>query len=220
MCLYIRKSLNGRRVKGTGKEMTERNMPQNGELYRHFKNKLYQVITTARHSETGEILVIYQALYGNYGTYARPLEMFMSEVEHEKYPDARQKYRFEKIGQEEVMEMELSAAQPVKTLTPGLILEEADALRENDPVSQTEITKSRQEPEVDPKLMDFFDADTLDEKYNILVSMRSRITNQMINNMAVVLDVVIPEGELDDRYEELKTCMKTKQRYESVHRMR
>lgn len=82
-----------------------------GDIVRHFKHFKYETLSEqekrenkytyvirgfARHTETEEELVIYQALYGNFGTYARPMKMFFSEVDREKYTNIKQRYRFEK----------------------------------------------------------------------------------------------------------------------------
>ena len=68
-----------------------------GGRYRHFKGNEYEVIFEAVHTETGEKFAVYRALYGDGTVYARPADMFLSEVDRERYPDVEQKYRFEEI---------------------------------------------------------------------------------------------------------------------------
>ena len=118
-----------------------------GQFYRHFKGGLYQVAAIATHTESGEKLVIYQALYGDYGVYARPYEMFISEVDRVKYPDAGQTYRFELV---EPGRKEPERKEPEK---------EAELLK--DAVDEQQLADSS-DGGVNPILLEFLDADTLE----------------------------------------------------------
>ena len=80
-----------------------------GDIVQHFKRELlteeeragnmylYEIVGVALHSETRESMMVYRPLYDDGGMYVRPLEMFLSEVDHEKYPEVKQKYRFEEV---------------------------------------------------------------------------------------------------------------------------
>lgn len=175
--------------------------PRPGEKYLHFKNKLYQIIAIAQHAETGEKMVVYQALYGTFQTYVRPFSMFVSQVDRQKYPQVKQKYRFQwvefKKEERELPQEQESEPPKRESVKQAAVLEQ-----------------SGKELSTEQKMMAFFDADTSEERYDILLDMRGEVTDRMINNMAVVLDVVIEEGPLDIRYEELKACLRTRQRYE------
>lgn len=77
------------------------NQPVPNGIYRHFKGNFYKVFCVAHQTETGESYAIYKALYGDGCLYARPLEMFMSAVDKEKYPDAQQEMHFRLLGEDE-----------------------------------------------------------------------------------------------------------------------
>jgi hypothetical protein len=89
-----------------------REEPKHWEIWKHFKGNYYYIICTGHHSETNEKMVVYKRLFVDEFSdddhkfdyaplskeaYIRPLDMFMSEVDHVKYPDVKQKYRFEKV---------------------------------------------------------------------------------------------------------------------------
>ena len=80
--------------------------PKIGGVYRHFKGNLYEVKAVAKHSETLEKMVVYQALYGDNETYVRPYDSFVSKVDKIKYPDATQEYRFEEVKANETPDID------------------------------------------------------------------------------------------------------------------
>lgn len=165
-----------------------------GELYRHFKNKLYQIVAVAYHSETKEKMVVYQALYGTYDVYVRPYDMFLSEVDHAKYPDVKDKFRFTKV-EKEVAKKE--ATEP-----------------KSDVINQEELAVVDESTGVNPILMEFFDKETSADKIEYIRSIRSKIDERIVSDMAASMDITIDEGDLDSKIDSLLICLKTKAKYE------
>ena len=206
-----------------------RSNPLPEEFYRHFKGKLYQIKCIALHSETGESMVIYQAMYGTYKIYARPLTMFMEEVDHVKYPNVTQKYRFEKVELVDAQEKScvsqgvetLGTLKEVETLGTSKEVEisgttkvdESCFTQKADASSATEATDPSEIP-LDPKILEFLDARTYDEKLTILSSIHHRLTDDMIDIMSTATDIEVKPGSIEERYEEFKSCLITMQHFE------
>ena len=196
-------------------------IPKPHEIYKHFKGNLYQVVTIAEHSETGEQLVIYQALYGDFKTYARPLVMFTGEVDRQRYPEVTQRFRFELQGTDadrQICETEAAGVEhPVSTQTTVTASQPA-AAQATATAAQTTIAPvspaEDEEPALDPLVLEFLDADSYEEKLNILAGLHHRITNEMITTMAISCDIEVNDGEPEERYEELKNCLLTMEKFE------
>ena len=140
--------------------MEKRAIPAAGEFNRHFKGNLYQIIGVAKHSETMEQMVVYQALYGDYCLYTRPLEMFLSPVDKEKYPDAVQEYRFEKCMPGD---SEAKAESAIKAM----------AVIEPKKIAATNVTEETNDEEtVRPEILRFLDAEDAQAKLKVLRELR------------------------------------------------
>ena len=208
-------------------------IPKPHEIYKHFKGNLYQVVTIAEHSETGEQLVIYQALYGDFKTYARPLVMFTGEVDRQRYPEVTQRFRFELQGTDadrQIRETEAAGVEhPVSTQTTVTASQPAAAqatpIVAQNRAAQATATAAQtiiapvspaedEEPALDPLVLEFLDADSYEEKLNILAGLHHRITNEMITTMAISCDIEVNDGEPEERYEELKNCLLTMEKFE------
>ena len=185
-------------------------IPKPHEIYKHFKGNLYQIVAIAEHTETGEQLVIYQALYGEFKIFARPLSMFVSRVDREKYPDVAQEFRFELQGAER--DRQMAEAQS----TDRQMTEVQPTDRQVAEAQTTPQQMEQPEPELalDPLVLEFLDADTYEQRLNILAGLHHRITDEMLTTMAIACDVEVSEGSTEERYDSLKSCLLTLEKYE------
>ncbi len=269
-------------------------IPAPGDLYRHFTDKIYQVIAAAVHAESGEPMIVYQEMSGDFGIFVMPLAQFEARIDKEKYPQASQQYLFEKIEraartyQKPEMNTDLHGNKPetnrtemqrLQSETTGEQESGTDDKRlhvQNTAESRLRVQntaehrlsvqrpadskrmlsqetavaagggayyeKRRRQMEereqrrgmfrkmerhetateelhANPSLLKFLEADTYEERFHVLNQIQDEITDRLIDDMAVVLDVVIPEGALSDRFQQLKDVILTRQKYE-INRLR
>ena len=188
-------------------------IPQAGEIYQHFKGKLYRIVTLATHTETGEQLVIYQALYGEFQVFARPLSMFLEKVDAKKYPDAAGKDRFMRIPMAEAA----AVPQPVPAPSENPVEPRPATMPSENPVESRPAAASSEspvEPQPDPGLLAFLDADSYEEKLEVFASLEGKVDLHMLNAIAASLDLELSEGSLEEQYYTLKSCLMTLERYE------
>ncbi len=185
-------------------------IPRPHEIYKHFEGNLYQVTAIAEHTQTGEQLVVYQALYGDFKSFAAPPALFTERMDKGKYPGLEQEFLFELQGPDAGRQRE-----------DGGGLEDAPARREQvsgaermDAAAVQPAEEDGEEAALDPFVLEFLDADSYEQRLNILAGIHHRITDDMITTMAIACDIEINDGDTEERYEALKACLLTLERYE------
>ena len=188
----------------------EQNMPIPGTRYFDREKRQYQLMLVADHSKTNEKMAVYQALFGGFEYFTEPLGIFMTEKTEVSSEIGRT--GGSKWSRPAVLQTE--AANPVqdpiaKTENQKLKTEDSSVCQPVQPHHQT-----LEEEMANPILLEFLDAETLEEKYQVIKSLGNSITNRLIDDFAVVLDLVIPDGSLDSRYMQLLSSVRTMQNFD------
>lgn len=166
--------------------------PRPGEFYRHFKDKMYQVVAVAIHSETREKMVVYQALYGTFDVYVRPLSMFISEVDHEKYPDVLQTYRFERVD-----------------------LKDSDS-KDQPEAEQKEEGKKEEHHGPNKNLLAFLDAETYHEKLEVLRTYKDKFTAEELLAICEIMEIGRADSEPEEKYYAVERYLELQIKYDGT----
>ncbi len=220
-----------------------------GGIYRHFKGGIYQIKTLAKHSETGETMVVYQAMKPPFEVWVCPLSMFVERLDRSVYPDVGQKLRFVPVDLSEEMTLQhvqagQTALQTGKTAQVGQVALQAQKTGQS--VQETEGTRKAEtqeqltsipdeelhralvsgqaerylsgkitEKEIARRgMLQILDAESYEEKRQLLIGMQPYLDKLLLHNIAAALDVVLDEAPLEEQFESLLHCVDAHARYE------
>lgn len=190
--------------KGAAAMQELHHLPAPGEFYRHHKGSLYQILAIAIHTETEEPLVVYQALYGEFQVFARPLSLFLGKTED---------------GEKRFVKTEVKNAVSVPetaddSIGGGKTSEEETAAAL--PAEQREATEEAASGKQDfyERMEKFYDADSYEAKLEYLFALRDDLNEIALANIALSLDIAVPEGSLEERFQSIVSCLKTMKKYQ------
>lgn len=197
-------------------------IPKPGEFYRDIENRLYQIITMAKHTETGEELVVYQALYGVYPIAAAPLLLFNRRVDETAHPRAEQEYWFEPVkflaGKRAGNKDFLPEEEPEEYFD-----EEGDTFEDvtfeelsEDESPQSSVTESERNGSTAIEWLEkFLDAESYEKQLEVLAQMRGKVGKRELDSICLVLGIPASLGDEDSQILNIKKHLETRMRFDN-----
>lgn len=196
-----------------------RQTPVAGQIYKHFKGNLYKVLAVAVHTESEEKLVVYQSVDNPDRVFARPLEMFMSDIDRFRYPLIRAKYRFtlvsepeEETNGEETKEEE-TKEETLNEDTKGEDVKDEETEEQSD--DDSAVYKDNGELVIDPYVERVLDEKEFSKKIEFFEMLRGKCSEDMLTTIAISLDIQLQEGSIEDKYSQILRTLKMHEKYET-----
>lgn len=196
-----------------------RQTPVAGQIYKHFKGNLYKVLAVAVHTESEEKLVVYQSVDNPDRVFARPLEMFMSDIDRFRYPLIRAKYRFtlvsepeEETNGEETKEEE-TKEETLNEDTRGEDVKDEETEEQSD--DDSAVYKDNGELVIDPYVEGVLDEKEFSKKIEFFEMLRGKCSEDMLTTIAISLDIQLQEGSIEDKYSQILRTLKMHEKYET-----
>ena len=191
-----------------------RQTPVAGQIYKHFKGNLYKVLAVAVHTESEEKLVVYQSVENPDRVFARPLEMFMSDIDRFRYPLIRAKYRFTLVSEpEEETKEEETKEETLNEDTKEEDVKDEETEEQSD--DDSAVYKDNGELVIDPYVEGVLDEKEFSKKIEFFEMLRGKCTEDMLTTIAISLDIQLQEGSIEDKYSQILRTLKMHEKYET-----